>query len=46
MKKRLLSALLAVSMMLSLFPTSAFADGEPHGGGLFFGRTHRDLRFK
>lgn len=33
MKKRLLSALLAVSMMLSLFPTSAFADGEPHGGG-------------
>lgn len=46
MKKRLLSALLAVSMMLSLFPTSAFADGEPHGGGVFFGRIHPDLQFK
>ena len=33
MKKRLLSALLAVSMMLSLFPTSAFAAASRMGGG-------------
>ena len=32
MKKRLLSALLAVSMMLSLFPTSAFAAASCMGG--------------
>ena len=34
MKKRLLSGLLAASMMFSLFPTSAFAAEDQGGGGI------------
>lgn len=41
MKKRLLSALLTVAMMFSLFPASAFAsaDQTPGGGGGRFNPT-------